>query len=106
MTHVVKGFRGPTWRTKDISMGDNNITSLNFMSIDNGKFIDSMKYFQQSLTNLTSTITESEKKAVEKITKLYFEIHPYFRKVWVYLSKKTKRKCTRNSLQRKRCHPI
>ena len=88
--YVIKGFRGPTWKTKDISMGGNNITSLNFMSIDNVKFIDSMKYFQQSLANLTSTITENEKKAVEKVTKLYLQTHHYFKKVWVYLSQKQK----------------
>ena len=88
--YVIKGFRGPTWKTKDISMGGSNITNLNFLSIDNVKFIDSMKYFQQSLANLTSTITETEKNAVEKLTRLYFKTHPYFKKVWIYLSEKQK----------------
>ena len=38
--YVIKGFRAPAWKTKNISMGGNNITSLNYMSISNEvKFI-------------------------------------------------------------------
>ena len=84
--YIVKGFRGPIWKSKDISMGGSNITNLNFMSIENVKFIDSMKYFQQSLANLTSTITEGEKESVQKVTRKYIENHHYFKNVWFYLS--------------------
>ena len=54
--YVIKGFRAPVWQTKNITMAGNNITNLNFMSIGNEiKFIDSLKYYQQSLSNLTTT---------------------------------------------------
>lgn len=54
--YVIKGFRAPVWQTKNITMAENNITNLNVMSIGNEiKFIDSLKYYQQSLSNLTAT---------------------------------------------------
>ena len=85
--YVIKGFRAPVWKTKNITMAGNNITNLNFMSIGlEVKFIDSLKYYQQSLANLTATLTDNEKIAVRNLTIQFLESHSHFSNIWKYLS--------------------
>ena len=85
--YVIKGFRAPAWKTKAISMGGNNITSLNYMSIGSEvKFIDSLKYYQQSLANLTATLTDEEIRAVKKLILQFITTHQYFSKIWPFLA--------------------
>ena len=85
--YVIKGFSAPVWKTKNITMAGNNITNLNFMSIGlEVKFIDSLKYYQQSLANLTATLTDNEKIAVRNLTIQFLESHSHFSNIWKYLS--------------------
>ena len=46
---LIKNIRLSVWRTKDINIAGKNLTDINFASIDNFKFIDTLKYYQTSL---------------------------------------------------------
>ena len=61
--YFIKGFQASVWGTKNISVGGNLLTSINYMNINGGevKFIDTYKYYQTSLAGLTKTATAEEK---------------------------------------------
>lgn len=64
---LMKGLRASFWRTKDILIEGKNPTDINFTTIGNQvRFIDSIKYFQQSLGGLASSLTSSEKTEIRK----------------------------------------
>ena len=64
----MKNIRAGSWRIRDIS----NPTNTNFVHIENQVvFIDSIKYFQESLATLASTMTDEEKLAVKKENKKF-----------------------------------
>ena len=47
------------WKTRDIVIGGKNLTDINFASIgDQVQFLDTIKYFQQSLGALADSLTE------------------------------------------------
>ena len=53
-------------------MGGKNPASINFVSIgDQIQFIDTIKYFQQSLSALASSLTSSKKADISKACKKY-----------------------------------
>ena len=63
-------IRPTIWETTDINIGGKNTTDINFAIIQNQvRFIDTVKYFQQSLANLASSMTKIEQKNVRKIFK-------------------------------------
>ena len=63
----LKGIKPSLWETSDISTGGKNPTNVNFAVIRNKvKFIDTVKYFQQSLGNLADSMTDEEKQNVTK----------------------------------------
>ena len=62
MYFLIKGITLSVWETKDINIGGNGLTNINFASIGNIKFIDIMEYYQTSLGKLASTLTDIEKK--------------------------------------------
>ena len=73
---MLKGLRAGVWKTSDISIGGKNPTNINFSNIGNQViFIDTIKYFQQSLGTLAGNLTDREKFAVrtecEKFIKKY-----------------------------------
>ena len=53
------------WETKDINMGGINLTNINYSTIRNIKFIDTMKCYLTSLGKLASTMTGKEKNNAE-----------------------------------------
>ena len=62
---LLKGLRAGVWKTRDISIGGKNPTNINFANIGNQViFIDTIKYFQQSLGKLASSLTDGEKFAI------------------------------------------
>ena len=64
---LLKGIRAEVWRTKDISIGGKNPANIIFGSIGNQvMFIDTIKYFQQSLGALASNLTNKEKASIRK----------------------------------------
>ena len=81
------------WCSKKINIGGTNLTHVNYGIIDNEiKLIDSLKYYQKSLADLSSTPTLEEKRAAEKVTKQFFNQHYYFSTVWPYLMLKLREK--------------
>ena len=63
----LKGIRPSVWETSDIAIGGKNSTNVNFANIKSQvKFIDTIKYFQQSLGNLADSMTDEEKHNVRK----------------------------------------
>ena len=86
MYFLIKGIRLSVWETKDINIGRTGLTNINFASIGQMKFIDTMKYFLSSLGKLTETIDPIEKERIEKLTVQFLSTHDYFSKVWQELS--------------------
>ena len=69
---LVKGVRASTWKTRDIVIGGKNPTDINFACVGNQvQFIDTIKYFQQSLGTLASSFTSSEKESIYKECERY-----------------------------------
>ena len=63
----LKGLRPSVWETTDINIGGKNPTSVNFAVIQNQvRFIDTVKYYQQSLASLASSMTDIERANVRK----------------------------------------
>ena len=63
----LKGLRPSVWETTDINIGGKNPTDVNFAIIQNQvRFIDTVKYYQQSLAGLASSMTDIEKENVRK----------------------------------------
>ena len=78
---------------KDLNFGGNNLTNISFGNIWNEiKFIDTLKYYQKSLGELASTLTETEKSSVKKLTTQFLNQHYYFGEIWKYLSNAQKTK--------------
>ena len=86
MYFLIKGIRLSVWETKDINVGRTGLTNINFASIGQVKFIDTMKYFFSSLGKLAETLDPIEKERVEKLTVQFLTTHDYFSKVWHELS--------------------
>ena len=90
---ILKGIRLSVWETKDLNIGGNNITRINFVNVGTQvKFIDTLKHYQKSLEQLAQTVTEEEKKLITKITKQFPLLHDYFSNVWQILELKIKEK--------------
>lgn len=65
-----------------MSIGGRNLININFANLGNQvKFIDNLNYYQQSLAQITSTITLGEKLAVKKVVTQLICQHGYFRQV-------------------------
>ena len=60
------------WETTEIAIGGKNPTDINFAIIRNQvRFIDTVKYFQQSLGSLAESMTDIEKENVRKICRKF-----------------------------------
>ena len=60
---VVKGIRFCVWRTKQLNIGGTNVTNVQYANIGNQvKFIDTMKYHQQSRSSLAKMLVELKRK--------------------------------------------
>ena len=66
MFFLLKWLKISVWNTKDINIGGDGLTDINFGSQVN--FIDTMKYYLTSLEKLASTMDEKGGKNVEEIT--------------------------------------
>lgn len=70
---LFKGLRAGVWKTKDIAIGGKNRTDINFAHIGNQvQFIDTIKYFQQSLASLADSSTSSEKQQLLMRVKSFY----------------------------------
>ena len=82
----MKGFSTTSWCSKELSAGGTNLTNLNFSNLKGDiKFIDSLKYYQRSLAELTSSmdIKEIEKAKIEMNS--FLKNHHYFSTIWAFL---------------------
>ena len=82
MFFLLKGIRLSVWRTDDINIGGSNMVDISYAQIDNFKFIDSIKYYQTSLSKLSETMSEQEKSGVERLTRQFLATHSYFSTIW------------------------
>ena len=91
--YYLKTYIASAWCSKKLNIGGTNLTHVNYGIIDNEiKLIDSLKYYQKSLADLSSTLTPEEKRAAVKVTKQFFNQHYYFSTVWPYLTLKLQEK--------------
>ena len=81
--YMVKGYRSVCWGTKDFNMGGTNLTNVNFANIGSQvKIIDTLKYYQTTLANITSTADEIEKSQIKETVQNFLLKHAYFSKIW------------------------
>ena len=71
---VVKGVSLFVWRPKQFNIGGTNLTNVQYANIGNQvKFIDTIKYFQQSLSALTKNVNEMEQKNIKNSCRKFTE---------------------------------
>ena len=64
---------------KYLNIGGRGLTRINFANINNThKCIDTLKYYQQSLYQLTKTATEEKKEAIKNLAVQYIANRDYF----------------------------
>ena len=91
--YFLKTYVASAWCTKEVNVGGNHLTHINFGSIENEiQLIDSLKFYQKSLAELSSTMTDEEKLAVKNIAVKFLNSHYYFCTVWAYLPPHKKEK--------------
>ena len=91
--YMVTGFRSSVWGTKNLNMGGTNLTNVNYATIgDQVKVIDTLKYYQTSLSALTSTANEKEKENIRKSVLKFLDEHQYFNQIWPSVEKSDQEK--------------
>ena len=89
----MEGFRATAWNTKDFNVGGLGLTRINFTNIASStKFIDTLKYYQKSLSQLTKTATEEQKNAIKKLTRQFLVMPDYFGLIWKTATREEKNK--------------
>ena len=89
----MKTYIASAWCSKALNIGGNNLTQANFGNKSGEiRLIDSLKFCQRSLSELSSTLTDEEKIAVKKLAEKFLNEHFYFSTVSPYLSLKKKEK--------------
>ena len=82
----MKGFSTTSWCSKELSAGGTNLTNLNFSSLKSEiKFIDSLKYYQRSLAELTSSMDLEEIKKAKIVMNSFLKNHHYFSDIWPFV---------------------
>ena len=62
---IMMSIRPTVWETTEIKIGAKNPSNVNFAAIGNQvRFIDTIKYFQQSLGNLAYSMNNAEKQNI------------------------------------------
>ena len=84
--YFMKGFSTTSWCSKELSAGGTNLTNLNFANIRGEiKFIDSLKYYQRSLAELTSSMDLKEIENARTVMNSFLKKNHYFSSVWPFL---------------------
>ena len=72
--YFLRAYITSAWCSKELNIGGNSLTQVNYGNIGGKiKLIDSLKFYQRSLGELYSTLTEEEKNAVKKLTEKFFK---------------------------------
>ena len=107
MFYWIKTYIASAWCSEELNIAGNNLTHVNFGNINNEiKLTDSLKFYQRSLSELSTTLTEQEKIAVKSFAEKFLNEHYYFSTVLAYLSSGKKTQNFRNYFSRKRRYPI
>ena len=62
----LKGIRLSAWKSNKLAISGSNLTQINYANIsERVKFIDTMKYYQQSLAKLAESMTNQEKEKLK-----------------------------------------
>lgn len=82
---VVKGIRLFIWRTKSLNIGGTNLTNVQYANIGNQiKFIDTIKYNQQSRSSLASSVDGKENRNIWKSKLDFLKVTSIFsRGLWL-----------------------
>ena len=93
MYYFIKAYITSTWCSKSLNIGGTNLTQGNFGNIAGEiRLIDTLKFYQKSLADLASSLSDGEIVAVKKVTEKFLNEHYYFSTIWRYLSFKKKEK--------------
>ena len=85
--YFLKAYIASAWYSKELNIGGNSLTQANYGNISGEiKLIDSLKFYQRSLGELSPTLTEEEKNAVKKLIEKFLNQDFYFCTIWPYLS--------------------
>ena len=72
--YFLRAYIASAWCSKELNIGGNSLTQVNYGNIGGKiKLIDSLKFYQRSLGELYSTLTEEEKNAVKKLSEKFFK---------------------------------
>ena len=84
--YFMKTYIALEWCSKKLNIGGNNLTHANYGNISSEiKLIDSLKFYQRSIGELSSTLAPEEKTAVKNLAENFLNEHYYFSTVWAYL---------------------
>ena len=88
---VVKGLRLCVWRTKNLNIGGRNLTDVQYANIGNQvKFIDTTKFYQQSLSSLAADADSEEKSAIKASCEKFIRNHKVLTQNFAILTKDEK----------------
>ena len=74
--YLIKGYIVSAWRSKSLNIGGTNLTQINFGNIAGEiKLIDTLKFYQKSLADLASTLSNEEKISAKKLTERFLNEH-------------------------------
>ena len=89
--YFIKAYIACAWESKELNIGGNNLTHANYGNISSEiKLIGSLKFYQRSLGEISSTLTNIEKDAVKNVTENFLNQHHQFCTIWPYLSNQKK----------------
>ena len=77
--YYMKAYVVSAWCSEEWSIGCTNLTQANYGNISGEiRLINSLKFYQRSLGELSSTLTPEEKNAVKKLTEKFLNEHYHF----------------------------
>ena len=89
---VVKGIRLCVWLTKQLNLGGNNLTNVQYANIGSQiKFTDTIKYYQQSLSSLAKSANENKKTNIRNSCQRFIETNPTYSSIFNSLSDESKK---------------
>ena len=101
MFYFIKRYRASAWGSKDLNFGGNNLTNINFGN--EIKFIDTLKYYQKRLGELTST---KRKKICKNFSVAIFKPALLFWRDLEIFKRCSKSKNTGHNFRRKRHYSV
>ena len=104
---VLKGIRISVWKTKNINIGGKGLRNVSYANIsDQVKFIDPIKFFQESPSELAPSMEHLERENIRKSLTNFLETYPKFKYRFSTLSFRKKEMDAGLFIEWKRCDPI